>query len=96
MQYRAFGRSGLTCSALGFGCMRLPTIGGDRSNIDEPLATRSDDSDDVIRRRLEVYAAQTAPVVEYYERTDRLLAVDGAGSVDAVAQAVSAALDGGQ
>jgi predicted aldo/keto reductase-like oxidoreductase len=40
MQYRTFGRLDWKCSALGFGCMRLPTIGGDRSNIDEPLAMR--------------------------------------------------------
>ena len=40
MQYRRFGRLDWQGSALGFGCMRLPTVGGDRSQIDEPLATR--------------------------------------------------------
>ena len=35
MKYRKFGRLDWKSSALGFGFMRLPTIGGDRSNVDE-------------------------------------------------------------
>ncbi len=38
MQYRKFGETGLEVSALGFGAMRLPTIGDDRGNIDEETA----------------------------------------------------------
>lgn len=40
MKYRRFGKLGWEVSALGFGCMRLPVIGEDRSNIDEAEATR--------------------------------------------------------
>lgn len=38
MQYRPFGTLDFQVSALGFGCMRLPTVGGDAKQIDEPLA----------------------------------------------------------
>jgi predicted aldo/keto reductase-like oxidoreductase len=40
MKYRRFGELNWNVSALGFGAMRLPTIGGDTSKIDEPLAIR--------------------------------------------------------
>jgi uncharacterized protein len=41
MQFRAFPKMpGLPISALGFGCMRLPTVGGNPTSIDEELATR--------------------------------------------------------
>ena len=40
MKYRRFGRLQWKVSALGFGAMRLPVIGEDRSNIDEPEAIK--------------------------------------------------------
>ena len=38
--YRALGRTGEEVSILGFGCMRLPTVGGDEGRVNEDEATR--------------------------------------------------------
>jgi predicted aldo/keto reductase-like oxidoreductase len=40
MLYRPFGRTGVRVSILGFGCMRLPVVGGRHQDIDIPLATK--------------------------------------------------------
>ncbi|MDR1797650.1 MAG: aldo/keto reductase [Clostridiales Family XIII bacterium] len=40
MKYRHFASAGLDISLLGFGAMRLPTIGGDHAHIDEGEAIR--------------------------------------------------------
>ena len=53
---------------------------------------RSDDTEDVIRRRQEVYAEQTEPLIEVYRERNVLVEVDGMGEVDEVAQRVLAAL----
>jgi adenylate kinase len=45
---------------------------------------RSDDAEDVVRHRLEVYHASTKPLVDYYERQGVLVTVDGMGSIDEV------------
>ena len=53
---------------------------------------RSDDTEDVIRRRLEVYFEQTAPLIHAYEAQGLLIKVDGMGSVDDVTARVLSAL----
>jgi adenylate kinase len=45
---------------------------------------RSDDTEDVVRRRLEVYAEQTAPLTELYSQRGLLVRVDGMGGIDDV------------
>jgi adenylate kinase len=54
---------------------------------------RADDTEDVIRRRQQVYADQTAPLLEVYSGRDLLVEVDGMGSVDEVSARVFTALD---
>lgn len=47
---------------------------------------RADDNADTIRRRMEVYAGQTAPLLFHYENKGLLVDVEGTGSVDEVRQ----------
>jgi adenylate kinase len=54
---------------------------------------RSDDTEDVIRHRQEVYADQTAPLIEVYGERGLVVRVDGMGAVDEVTSRVFDALD---
>jgi len=53
---------------------------------------RADDTEAVIRRRLEVYAEQTAPLTDVYAKRGLLVQVDGMGAVDEVTARLLAAL----
>lgn len=53
---------------------------------------RSDDAPDIIRKRLEVYRRETAPLITYYEQRGVLNSIDATGPVDAVAARVAQAL----
>ena len=48
---------------------------------------RTDDTEEVIRRRQEVYNEQTAPLIEVYDERGLLVEVDGIGEVDTVTAA---------
>jgi len=54
---------------------------------------RADDTEDVIRRRQEVYAEQTEPLIEVYRARGILIEVDGMGEVTDVTQRIFDALD---
>lgn len=55
---------------------------------------RADDTEDVIRRRMQVYAAETEPLTRMYARQGVMVQVDGMGSVKEVSDRVLAALRG--
>jgi adenylate kinase len=54
---------------------------------------RADDTEDVIRRRQEVYVEQTEPLIEVYRERGLLHEIDGMGEVDEVTKRIFAALD---
>ena len=53
---------------------------------------RSDDTEETIRRRLEVYAEQTAPLIDVYEQRGLVRRVDGMAPIDEVTAALREAL----
>ncbi|HEX9275006.1 MAG TPA: adenylate kinase [Casimicrobiaceae bacterium] len=73
----------------------------DRDDVTgEPLIQREDDREETVRKRLAVYHEQTEPLIAYYKkwaatgdpRAPKYRKVDGLGSVDAIRDAVLAAL----
>ncbi len=54
---------------------------------------RADDTEDVIRRRLEVYAEETEPLIEVYGDRGLVVSVDGMGEIAEVQQRIFSALD---
>lgn len=56
------------------------------------LYQRPDDSVETARKRLEVYFAQTAPLIEYYSKAGKLLEINGEQGVKAVTKDLLAAI----
>ena len=78
-----------------------PKVDGVDDVTGEPLIQRDDDKEETVRKRLQVYQAQTRPLVEYYSRwaatgdaaAPRYRKIDGTGSVDAITARALAALE---
>jgi adenylate kinase len=64
---------------------RCDLCGGD-------LYRRPDDAEETVRKRIEVYMAQTVPLIDYYAKMSKLTAVDGEQDIDAVSNDLLAAL----
>ena len=79
-----------------------PKVEGRDDVTGEPLVQRPDDAEDIVRKRLATYHAQTKPLVAYYaewaatgdERAPRCRKISGTGSVDEITQRALAALAG--
>ncbi len=53
---------------------------------------RTDDTEEVVRNRLEIYKQQTAPVADYYKKQEIVTEVLGKGSIEDVQQRIQAVL----
>jgi adenylate kinase len=71
---------------------RPPKVDGICDNCGAALVQRPDDTEEVIRERLRVYAQQTLPVADAYRGKGLLVAVDGFGEVDAVGRRLRSGL----
>ncbi len=58
------------------------------------LYQRDDDKPETVRRRIQVYQEQTAPLIDYYRRRGVLVEVNGNAPLDAVTEALQAAVQG--
>ena len=77
-----------------------PKVAGIDDVTGEALIQREDDKEETVKKRLEVYSAQTRPLVSYYaswakadpEAAPKYRAIDGTGSVDDIRSRAFAAL----
>ena len=77
-----------------------PKVAGVDDVTGEPLIQRVDDQEDTVKKRLAVYAAQTRPLVEYYQRwaasgepgAPAYRRISGLGSVEEISARALAAL----
>lgn len=78
-----------------------PKVEGLDDVTGEPLIQREDDREETVRKRLEVYSAQTRPLVDYYsnwaktssEQAPKYRAISGMGSVDEITTRALSALN---
>jgi len=54
---------------------------------------RADDNEETVRKRMDAYRAQTAPILPYYEAQGVLVGVDGMAEIDDVSQQLYKVLD---
>lgn len=86
-------------SSIGHAVERVVEITADTDEVVARLLNRAkeqgraDDTEDVIRRRLEVYAEQTAPLTNVYDQRGILVQVNGLGAVSEVTERLLAALE---
>ena len=73
------------CGAPSVGQEKCPTCGGQ-------VYQREDDKAEVIKRRLEVYSEQTAPIIAFYRNEGLLISVSAVGSVEAITDSAISAL----
>lgn len=67
----------------------------------EPLIQRDDDKEETVRKRLDVYHAQTEPLIDYYKNWEcsdesaapAYIRIEGVGQVDEIKDSIYAALD---
>ncbi len=79
-----------------------PKVAGVDDVTAEPLIQRDDDKEETVKKRLEVYASQTRPLVDYYRNwaqqdpvnAPRYRAINGLGTVDEITQQALKALAG--
>ena len=79
-----------------------PKVAGKDDVTGEDLIQRDDDKEETVKKRLEVYSAQTRPLVDYYSNwaqaeptaAPKYRAISGTGSVEEITQRALAALAG--
>jgi len=69
-----------------------PEVKGKCDRCGGELYQRPDDNVETVKKRLEVFFAETSPLIDYYEQAGKLLEINGEGGAAEVNQRIAAAL----
>lgn len=69
-----------------------PGVEGECDKCGARLTQRKDDTEEVVRERLRAYHGQTEPLIDYYRQQGLLQRIDAEQSIDAIQEALVAAL----
>jgi adenylate kinase len=76
-----------------YSTQKPPKMGGICDNCAGEVIQREDDTEAAIKRRLDLYEEQTAPLIDRYLKLAKLVTVSGVGTVDVVAARMISVLD---
>lgn len=86
-------RACLNCGAT-YHIVSIPTkVEGVCDRCGNQVVLRDDDQPETVKKRLEVYHAQTQPLIDYYKKQDILKTVDGTQPMEQVFDAIVEILD---
>ena len=63
-----------------------PKVAGKCDQCGGELYQRPDDNPETVRKRLDVYFAETAPLIDHYKEAGRLVEIDGEGDIEKIGQ----------
>ena len=86
---RMSGRRACVACGATYHIVHIPTkVEGVCDRCGESLILRDDDKPETVKKRLDVYHAQTQPLIDYYTAKNVLKTVDGTQEMDAVFQSI--------
>jgi adenylate kinase len=80
------------CGALTHVAFNTPKTAGVCDRCGGELYQREDDKEETVAHRLEVYRAQTAPLVDYYQKRGLVRVIDGVGEIGVIRARIIEAL----
>ncbi|MGL6175300.1 MAG: adenylate kinase [Cellulosilyticaceae bacterium] len=81
-----------SCGASYHNLYKVERVAGSCDECSTTLVQREDDKVETVKKRLEVYHAQTQPLIDFYGKQGKVLEIDGVGTVEDVSARVKKAL----
>ena len=69
-----------------------PKVEGKCDQCGGELYQRADDTPETVRKRIDVYMSETAPLIDYYKASGKLIEIDGEGEIDGISQSLIEAI----